>query len=422
MYSTSTQKKEQKNNQTNVPNSARQNPHQTDTNELSPTKYREGFGTPNLLSRNLSDNEQEELESASPDEANIIFGLSGRNKTEIENALEAGYRAFDGADTYGKTLSYLESAINDSETIKRKEIQLIYKVDETEPDKLREHLIEVLQRFDGCVVEVLIHKAVEEGGRKEQYLPILAALKQENIIERIGMGDDTARTDEEANNIDCYEFPASALYTDKDSKNMRKKLFDSNKPIYVYNIISTLKMIKSAVANGDTTNQKVTALDIGAFIYKIQSDIPLAVPIMSSKNPETMASNFEMAKAMESETVDYAEMNISYKAIEKGMENLQVKKTVLISEMDEEILAKLTKIAFMEGINWNAEKINAEDGLKISHEIKEAGFKSEDLEVTYTKEGEKDRYKLEDVIRDLQIFDENCHRVKAINFITSLFM
>jgi diketogulonate reductase-like aldo/keto reductase len=147
----------------------------------------------------------------------VVFGLDGRNVDQICSAIDAGYTVFDCADSYGDNINHLAEAMKKT-GIKRENIEVVYKIDQTNPEDLATHINEVAAKLNGKYLDhVLIHN-VENNERNKNYMEQLSQLKAEGIIKHIGLGNINGEIpDDWLKKSDSFEFDAQRILNNADS-------------------------------------------------------------------------------------------------------------------------------------------------------------------------------------------------------------
>lgn len=338
------------------------------------------------------------------EEENVIFGLSGRDAKAIQAAVDAGYTTFDGADSYGDTINYLALAIKAAEKKgkSRTDFEVIYKVDKTPPKDLDTHLRSVASMF-GYIDHVLIHK-VTDTAQAQKYSPILALLKKEGLIKKIGAGDVQASMEEQFKGQESFEIDANDLFLAPDTDTLIDKLNKSGKPVFVYNIVGTLKNLLGLGIENIPSQSEISAM-----VNKIKGKVPKAEPILSSKTTEKAAANLKIYEAEDE--------GLAFKAfgqIDKGVATKNP--SVPIDEMDEDINARVTEILFG-GYEWEAESLFSTESEYIKTRDKMWQlFTDKELATRY--QGKTKTFTLRQLVSMLFDPSGNCHRVEAYNFLT----
>lgn len=338
------------------------------------------------------------------EEGNVIFGLSGRDAEAIRAAVDAGYTTFDGADSYGDTIIHLAAAIKAAEKKgkARASFDVIYKVDKTPPKDLEAHLRSVAAML-GYIDHVLIHK-VTDSAQAEKYSPILAALKMEGLIIKVGAGDVQAGMDTQFKGQDSFEVDANDLFLAPDTDTLIEKLNKSGKPVFVYNIVGTLKNLL-----GLGGEQLPAQSEISAMVNKIKGLVPQAEPILSSKTAEKAAANLKIHEP-EDEMLAFE----SYGRIEEGARRNNP--SVPVADMEASVRERVTGILFG-GYDWGAESLFAtEIEYAKTRDQMLTSFTAEELSSRYR--GETKVFTLRQLINMLFDPSGNCHRVEASNFLT----
>jgi diketogulonate reductase-like aldo/keto reductase len=332
---------------------------------------------------------------------NVIFGLSGRNKDDIIGAVAAGYTTFDGADSYANSIHDLAEAI---EGKPRANFEVIYKVDVTAAEALDAHLRSIAAALGGYIDHALIHKVTDET-QSNLYQPILATLKQEGLIKKVGAGDVKSSTSTHLASKDSFEIDANDLFLSPGAEELVEQLKIQAKPVFVYNIIPTLKKILQSDARPSQSQ-------LSAMVVKIRAKVPTAEPILSSGTVATMESNLDIDTA-DDDMVAFE----AHKAIETA--GTQQTAVVMLDDMDPGVNERL--FGFLFEYVWDAEDLfndNVADVQKYAtaRAEKEQLFAPEELEVQYGN-GQAS-HTLKSLLGDLFDSTGNCHRVAAFNFLT----
>ncbi len=339
---------------------------------------------------------------------NVIFGLEGKSEKAVKSAVTAGYTTFDGADSYGNTIAFLAAAIQTA--LKggktRKDFHVIYKIDATAAKDLEPHIRTIAKTFDGFIDQVVIHKVTDEK-QASAYRPILSKLKKEGVIKAIGAGDVKADMEDHLENMDSFEVNAVELFKGSDPATFITNLNQSQKPVFVYNIIGALRTILDIDAKADITKTQLMAM-----VSKIKSLVPKAEPILSSSNAEKQTSNLAVF-----DIKDHKAVGLARTAIEDAVA-VKKKRGISFDKMQESVKSRVTAILFG-GYDWAAENLfEDEKQYKITKNEKLTDFTSVELETSYqgVDEDEAKTFTLRQLIEMLFDPDGNCHRVEASNF------
>lgn len=336
------------------------------------------------------------------EEGNVIFGLSGRSVEAIQAAITAGYTTFDGADSYGDTIALLATAIKESGKARDK-FEVIYKVDRTPPKDLESHLRTVAGVLGGYIDHVLIHK-MTDAEQARQYSPILVLLKGQGLIRQVGGGDVQATMEKPFKEMESFEVDANDLFLAPDTDALIEKLNKSGKPVFVYNIVGTLKNLL-----GMDVEQVPAQSQLSAMVNKIHGLVPKAEPILSSRTAEKAAANLKIYEA-EDETAAFE----AYQQIEEGAKTQNP--SVPVGEMAAGVKERVDAILFG-GYDWGAERLfDTEKEYTETREKMLARFTAPELATRY--QGEAKVFTLRQLIYMLFDSSGNCHRVEASNFLT----
>ncbi|HTW16106.1 MAG TPA: hypothetical protein VMF51_13305 [Nocardioides sp.] len=220
---------------------------------------------------------------------NVTFGLSGRSAEHIRTAIAQGYRTFDGADTYGDTITLLaaeiDRAVGGGSGLTRDDFDIVYKVLGTEPDQVGVHVTKVAKLFGGRVDHLLIHQTTD-ARRAGDYLPHLLELRRTGVATHLGAGDVTAGNVAGFEHLDCFEVSADALLLAAGSDPLAAELKRIGKPVLVYNLMHAAQSLYADVAQ-----PALTAEHLAALLALIKQRVPTAEPIVSSSDPRRSELN-----------------------------------------------------------------------------------------------------------------------------------
>lgn len=354
-------------------------------------------------------------------DGNVIFGLSGKDRTAIENAVDAGYTTFDAADTYGDTIGVLAKVLKEK-GVERSNYEIIYKVAATAPNDVFEHVKAVATGFEGFLDHVMIHKVTEEA-RANDYWSELKRLKDEGFAKAIGAGDIQAGMEKYMAESDSFEVDAAQLLgpdgnTLVEQLKASKDADDQPKPVFVYNILHYAKEVFGVERVAD-----VSSIQLKMLIWEIQNLVPGAEPILSSKKAETQKKNLAITEEPSDE--EYNEMG----PIKDQLDKRNAERVAEVS-MRDMLRATKEKIAsFIDNYQWEEQPVK-----KGSKEFKDEDyekemrsilgrFTKEELAIVYQDPGSTTNKScsLQTLIE--MLFDKtgNCHRVAAFNFIQTGF-
>ena len=341
--------------------------------------------------------------------SNVIFGLSGRSQEAIQAAVDAGYHTFDGADTYGNTIELLAAALKKAAK-RRDEFEVIYKVDHTAPDALDGHLQAVAALLGGYIDHVLVHKATDTHLARA-YLPTLLRLKSANVIRNVGAGDVKAGMDDHLQHGDSFEVDASDLFLAGDAQPLIERLNQAKKPVFVYNIMATLKKLLGLAPDARPSRPQLNAM-----VSAIRNKLPTAEPILSSGQAATVQANLEIDEMDDYTETDYRDGAQAYAKIEEGPK--QELAVVTFQDMAGDV--KDHVMSFLFSYQWDAESMftDSQDYTK-QRDAKLALFKDEDLDVHYASDGAS-AHTLRALIHMLFDSTGNCHRVEAANLLQQI--
>lgn len=220
---------------------------------------------------------------------NVTFGLSGRSAEHIRTAIAQGYRTFDGADTYGETVTLLaaeiDRAVRSGSGLTRDDFDIVYKVLGTEPDQVGRHVTEVAALFGGRVEHLLIHQTTD-ARRAGAYLPHLLELRRTGVATHLGAGDVTAGNVAGFEHLDCFEVSADALLFDSGADALAAELKRIGKPVLVYNLMHAAQSLYA-----DAAQPALTAEHLAALLALIKQRVPTGEPIVSSSDPQRSELN-----------------------------------------------------------------------------------------------------------------------------------
>ncbi|HNB69556.1 MAG TPA: aldo/keto reductase [Acidobacteriota bacterium] len=120
------------------------------------------------------------------EENRTAFGLDERNEEQIKAAVEAGYRVFDAAESYGNT-DVLAKVLAESPNLTRNDVKIVYKFRPGEPAQtIYEKLKGVAEKFGGYLDVVLLHDVEESQQNIEGAFKAIQVLKKEGIVKAVG--------------------------------------------------------------------------------------------------------------------------------------------------------------------------------------------------------------------------------------------
>lgn len=333
----------------------------------------------------------------------VVFGLSGKNEAAITTAVAAGYRIFDAADTYGGTATVLAKVLRAAK-VPRRDFEIIYKIDATAPEALEGHIRTLAGRFGGYLDHVIIHKSY--GDDTAAYKVVLKKLKDARFIIKVGGGDVSADMDD-VDTADSFELDASTLLFTDEGDRLVEKLEESDKPIFVYNLVDAATRIY-----GD----RPTRSQLKLLISKIKSMLPSARPILSSSDEGRMRANLASSGEMgDGDYEDYGDMS-------SGIDEQRkiVSRAVPMGEMDGDVQEALYAVTlardYSEPYLFNADSETEIRECLVARSRAMATFTREQLGATYVAASGK-AYKLSALLAMLFQPGGNCHRVEAFNAI-----
>lgn len=328
---------------------------------------------------------------------NVIFGLDGKSKENIEEAVKANYTSFDGADSYDETIKLLSRALHDAGK-KREDYDIIYKVGLTPPENLKTHLIEIAALFDNSIDYVLVHEVMDTTRAKEYY-PILKDLKKTQFIKNVGSANVDTEIFDQLEAKDSFEIDAYDLFVGQKAEELISKLKDTDKPVFVYNIIRALKIVLN---KADTDPIKKS--DIYAMLYNLKNKGLKVQPILSSSDAEIIRKNQKLFDLEDEEYVD------AFKISEEIAKFLDKRPFISVEEMKPEVKAKIREI--LRELDPNTEMHKYKDKYK---EALEKFKDKKELDVLY-KISEK-KHTLRDLLSSL-FSSKSCDRKDAYNLLT----
>ncbi|MDK2126627.1 aldo/keto reductase [Parachitinimonas caeni] len=339
----------------------------------------------------------------------VVFGLDGRTREQIESAIDIGYRRFDGADSYGNIELLAEALSNKG--VEKKEIDLIYKVSTTPADRLSDHIKSLNEQFGGQIDHLLIHKADDD--RAESYIPVLKELSKDGLVKAIGIGDVTHDMDHlliKDSWVKSFEINAVSLLRGEHSEELCKKLQDSGKPVFIYNIVDATKSI---LRKGTPPEN----IEIAAIVNFIQDKVSRAEPILSSGSSQRQLEN---ANATEIDD-RWNEINKAKNQISSSLTpppDIPVKDFINI---EDNVLDRIKEVLATQA-SWDGEKLfdKSEDCERAKNEAL-GKFQPEELSVVYKGAGkaENEEYSIGTLVDMLYRQEGNCKRVEAYNFIAT---
>ncbi|MFJ9897546.1 aldo/keto reductase [Streptomyces sp. NPDC091280] len=126
-----------------------------------------------------------------PNKPWLVFGLDGRNESDVRNAVQLGYRRFDAAESYGASTDALAREISDS-GMPRTDFEVLYKFDvrpDETPEQLRGRLTDVAARFGGKLEAVVIHNLDGDNGQIREAWNVMRDMKRDGQIGKLGVGN-----------------------------------------------------------------------------------------------------------------------------------------------------------------------------------------------------------------------------------------
>lgn len=174
----------------------------------------------------------------------LVFGVDGRDKAQLESAVNAGYRHFDTAESYGN----ISTVAKVLKTLPRPSYKIIYKFDvqsKETSDALQKRLGKIASLFEGKIDTLIIHNqdGVDHGTFSEAW-GALKKLKEERIASNIGLGNvrdsDMDRLAEAGNDLDAVENSAGSALL---NESVKQAINDSGAHLYYYDVINTAKQM-----------------------------------------------------------------------------------------------------------------------------------------------------------------------------------
>ncbi len=283
----------------------------------------------------------------------MVFGLDGKDKKSITSALEAGYRRFDCAESYGSTTQLLAGLIAEQD-IDRDEYEVMYKFDvraSEKADKLRERLSAVCSLFDGRLDSLVIHNLDAAKADVTTAWNVMNDMKKDGSTRKVGVGNLKASdagllSDLGAKGgVDVVENSAASVLTDPDVMALIKR---SGAELFYYDVVNTAHAAGLHDADG-----------IKALMYTLSAQLPNSMIIMSSGDKERQEINLSQFATRGYEFDDlYDEM---------GKIDAWVKSSQACEEDDKSAPLPTGALA-----SWLAELQNRSD-LK-RHEFKQSGL------------------------------------------------
>ncbi|MFF3646509.1 aldo/keto reductase [Streptomyces sp. NPDC002564] len=166
-----------------------------------------------------------------------VFGVDGKNQPQLRSAVEAGYRRFDCAESYGNSTALLADELA---ALPRNAYEVIYKFDVRageRPEELRARLAAVAQLFAGRIDGLVIHNIGEDDQAARTAWHVLTELKDQKVAAGIGVGNvgvtHAALLGElgDAAPIDIVENSLESILTDPALKDLVK---DTGAALYYY--------------------------------------------------------------------------------------------------------------------------------------------------------------------------------------------
>ncbi|MFI5492924.1 aldo/keto reductase [Actinoplanes sp. NPDC051859] len=174
-----------------------------------------------------------------------VFGLDGVNDPRaVASAIDAGYRRFDTAESYGGSTDLLANGLRQGPGVARGDYEVVYKFDITpgeSADSLDARLRDVAGKFDGKLDDLLIHN-VDGVSRDDLHRTwrVLRGLRAEGVVDRIGVGNVTdaavpaVRELAQRGRIDTLENSAESLLRSPELKEFLTESYGAGTPLAVY--------------------------------------------------------------------------------------------------------------------------------------------------------------------------------------------
>ncbi|MET8980486.1 aldo/keto reductase [Streptomyces sp. NPDC004539] len=217
----------------------------------------------------------------------LVFGVDGRDKSQLDSAVAAGYRRFDTAQSYGNITTVAE-ALNG---LPRGEYEILYKFDvdarET-PDALRARLTTVAALFGNSLDALVIHNLDADRTTLTNAWNVLQDLKTAGTTAEIGLGnigEDHVGLLDDLGGVDLVENSVSSVLL---SETVAAAIKKSGAHLYYYDVIRTARDIGLDLTDPDNLN---------GLVYQMAGMFPKAdhtsnsTMISSSGTAGTQAAN-----------------------------------------------------------------------------------------------------------------------------------
>jgi hypothetical protein len=219
----------------------------------------------------------------------LVFGVDGRSKEQLTSAVDAGYRRFDTAESYGNTATVAQVLGG----LPRSEYEVIYKFDvrpsESAPE-LRARLERAAALFGGRLDALIIHNLDAGHSALTDAWQVLGGLKSAGTARQIGLGnigENHAGLLAELGGVDVVENSVESVLL---SQTVEEAIKASGAHLYYYDVIRTARQMQLDLTTPD---------DLKALIYTMSvtfhraDDTSNATMISSSGSPGTQAANRE---------------------------------------------------------------------------------------------------------------------------------
>lgn len=230
----------------------------------------------------------EKITQIAGDTSYLTFGLDGRNREQIENAVESGYTKFDCAQSYDNTADL--AAVLDESDLNRDDLEITYKFDlatAESPEDLKSRLLGIAASFGGYLNNLIIHNLDATPPVIKRAWKALHELKLTGAVDAVGLGNlDMGHVHlieelQKEGSVDVVENSVSSMLEDPDVLKMIARI--AGKVLY-YDVVKTARDIGVNSVDGI----KTLAAAMAGQLPKRKTRM-----ILSSGNTDRIKSNLE---------------------------------------------------------------------------------------------------------------------------------
>ncbi|MGW4275075.1 aldo/keto reductase [Streptomyces seoulensis] len=217
----------------------------------------------------------------------LVFGVDGRSKGQLISAVEAGYRRFDTAESYGNTETVAE-VLDDRP---RDSYEILYKFDVRSTEsaaQLRARLERTAALFAGRLDTLVIHNVDADQRLLSGAWQVLNELKGARVARQIGLGnvgDSHAGLLAELDGVDVVENSVESVLL---SETVEKAIKESGAHLYYYDVIRTARQMDLDLRSPNELNGLIYTM---ATVFHRPDGTSNATMISSSSTSDTQAAN-----------------------------------------------------------------------------------------------------------------------------------